>query len=268
LIYVLLNICLGIRHIFIDHSKHNFWNLRWIFNFQKSVRMRFILFTAFTIIKIFANTAFVSWTNNGSDTTSITFNIKMGCIRIDLLGLLLLNLVWIFFNFLVYQIFFLLFNNTLDERRWLLFQWIFYHFFNSFLLVFPKLFLQIFWRFSAFFTFSAFFSFFSWLRIGKLNLFYFILFFRVRITWTLILFFRRVFTIRFFLILKRFRFSFVWNLIFFFLNKIFEERFLSNASIFLHRLIFQVTLFGDWLIWQDFEFKISIVLVLGPIISS
>jgi len=57
------------------------------------MRMRFILFTVFTIIKIFANAALVSWTNNWSDSTSIAFYIKMSNVRIDLLGLLLLDLV-------------------------------------------------------------------------------------------------------------------------------------------------------------------------------
>ena len=235
MICILLKISLSIWHIFINYSKHDFWNLRWIFDFQKSVRMRFILFTVFTIIKVFANAALVSWTNNWTDSTSITFNIQMSDIRINLLWLLLLNLIWIVFIFLVYQIFFLLFNNTLDEGWWLLFQWIFNHLFNGFLLVFPKFFLQILRRFFAFFSSFAFLSFICWLRIGNLKLFNLILFIRIRITWTLILFFRRVFTIRFFLIFLRLKLSFVWSLKFFFLNKIFEERFLVNAKIFLHR---------------------------------
>lgn len=265
MIYVLLKICLSIWHIFINYSKHNFWNLRWIFDFQKCVGMRLILFTVFTIIKIFADTAFVSITFYWSNTTSIAFYIQMSIDWIILLRLLFINLIWIVFANLVFQIFFLFFNNTLDKGRWLLFQWFFDHFFNSFFLVFPKFFFHILRRF---FTFFSFLSSFKRLSIGNLLL-KINFFFRARITWTLILFIRKIFTVRFFLIFfLRLRLRILWNLEFLFLNKIFEKGILINTIILIHWLIFQVTFLSDRLIWQDFEFKISIALVFSPIISS
>lgn len=250
-IFVLFKICLSIWHTLINDSEHNFWNLSWIFDFQKSMWMRFILFTIFTIIEVFANTTLVSWTNNRSNSTAITLNIRMSNCRINLLGLLIL--VRDIIQLLLLHIFFLFFNNTLDQLFWLLIHWIFYHFFNSFFLFFPNFFLNIFWGFSLFFTFFAFFCIFNRFRISiDLKLFNFI--FNIWITWSLILFFNRVFTFRFILILQRFGLSFNWNLFLLFLNKIFKGRFLIYTGIFLYKLIYQVTFFSNLFIWQDFEF--------------
>lgn len=264
LINILFKICLSIRHTLINHSQHDFWNLSWIFDFQESMRMRFFLFTIFTIIKIFANTTFVSWTNNRSNSTTITFNIKMRNCRFNLLGLLFLILVRDIILFLHLN-FFLFFNNTLDQLFWLLVHWIFYHLFYSFFLFFPNFFFNIFRRFSTFFTFFAFFCIFSKSRIRYLNLFNFI--FNIWITWSWIHFFYRVFTIRLIFILQRFRLSLLRNLFLFFLNKILES-FLIYISIFLDRLIFQVTFLSDIIDWQDFEFQILIFLALSPIVCS
>ena len=132
--------------------------------------MLFILLAIFTIIKVFANATLVSWTNNRSNSTAIALNIWMCNFRFNLLRLILLNLVRDFINFLILHIFFLFFNNTLDQLFRLLVQRIFNHFFYSFFLFFPNFFLEILRRFT-FFPFFAFFPVFTWFRTINLNLF-------------------------------------------------------------------------------------------------
>ena len=170
LVSILFKICLSVWHALINHSEHNFWNLSRIFDFQKCVRMLFILLAIFTIIKVFANATLVSWTNNRSNSTAIALNIWMSNCRFNLLRLILLNLVRDFINFLILHIFFLFFNNTLDQLFRLLVQRIFNHFFDSFFLLFPNFFLE-FLRGFTFFPFFAFFPVFTWFRTINLNLF-------------------------------------------------------------------------------------------------
>ena len=269
LVSILFKICLSVWHALINHSEHNFWNLSRIFDFQKCVRMLFILLAIFTIIKVFANATLVSWTNNRSNSTAIALNIWMSNCRFNLLRLILLNLVRDFINFLILHIFFLFFNNTLYQLFRLLVQRIFNHFFDSFFLFFPNFFLEFLRRFT-FFPFIAFFPVFTWFRTISLNLFnnFFNFIICVWITWSLVLFFNKVFTFRFFYSLLRLRLNFIWNLFLLFLNKIFKERFRIGIGIFLFRIIYQVTFLGDSFIWQDFEFQVLILLALGPVVCS
>jgi hypothetical protein len=86
-----------------------------VLDFQKGVRVGLVLLTVFTIIEVFANATLVSWTNNWSNSAAITFNIGMNNCGFNLLRLIFLNLICVFINFHALSIFFLFFNNTLDQ---------------------------------------------------------------------------------------------------------------------------------------------------------
>ena len=270
IICVFFKVCLSVWHWLINDSEHNFWNLRRILDFQKGVRVRFILLTVFTKIKVFANATLVSWPCDWSYSAAITLNVEMSYCWFNLLRLILLNLTSVFLNFLAAHIFFLFFNNTLDQLFRLLIQRIFDHFFDCFFLFFPNLLLKFFWRFSNFFPFLRLLSIFSWFRTVDLEFFNFRFNFLISvwITWSLVLFFSWIFTFRFIFILLRLRIAFTWNLFLLLLNKIFKERFRIVIGIFLHRIIYQATFLGDCLIRQDLEFQVLVLLALGPVIGS
>jgi len=115
LIGVLLKVSLGVWHALINDSEHNFWNLIRVLDFQKGVRVGLVLLTVFTIIEVFANATLVSWTNNWSNSAAIAFNIGMNNCGFNLLRLIFLNLICVFINFHALSIFFLFFNNTLNQ---------------------------------------------------------------------------------------------------------------------------------------------------------
>jgi len=81
LIDILLNIGLSIWHVLIDNSQNCLWSLLWIVNLQEWVIMLSLLLTVLAEVKVLANAALVSGTDNWGFSTAIAFNSWVDSLR-------------------------------------------------------------------------------------------------------------------------------------------------------------------------------------------
>lgn len=75
LLDVLLDIGLGVLHVFVNDGKHALWNLLWLVDLQEWVFVTSSLLAHGAEIKVLADTALVSDTNQRLETTAVASNV-------------------------------------------------------------------------------------------------------------------------------------------------------------------------------------------------